>query len=255
MHDADRAGDVLGGQRHNHQRSGLDFLLNGRLGQDADPRPDLHRLLDGLDVVELHDHLHVDLVLAEDLVQLPADDQLAVKADERLAAKVREADLPHVRQAVPGAADQHHGLVAQGDDGQAAMGGRVGQDAQVGFLFQHRLVDPSRMQVLQAHIGLRVAGHELLHALAQGVEPHRIDGRHPHGPGDLLAERANLRLHPREAIENLAQGFKAHLPLGGQQERPLGAIDQLHRQQALELVHRLAHRRLADPVHRRPAGE
>src|SRR5207245_5664322 len=65
------------------RRSSDLFLLDGVPGQDRHSRRDRDRLLDRLDVVELHDRGDLDVVRAERAVDRLADRQPRVERDER----------------------------------------------------------------------------------------------------------------------------------------------------------------------------
>ena len=152
-------------------------------------------------------------------------------------------------------ADQHHPLRAQGDDVQVGRGGWIGDDAQVDFAVEHRLVDLVRAQVFQPHLGLRIAAHEILHAAAHVVQPDRVDRRHADQPGNLHAERADAGFDRVVEFQHLAKAVETGLSFRGQHEGPLRAIDQLNAEMPLQAMDRLRGRRLADFVQRRPAGE
>ncbi len=76
------------------KRAGFGFRPDRRLGQNADARADLHRLLDGLDIIEFHDYPHVYAALAEVAFDLLADAQVAIESRQNLRlAGVRRSRL------------------------------------------------------------------------------------------------------------------------------------------------------------------
>src|SRR5439155_26837166 len=81
-HGPDQVGNR---QRDGAQRPDPDFLLDGVPGQDRHAGRNHNRLLDRLDVVELHDRVDLDVVLAQRAVDRLADREPRVEGDERLA--------------------------------------------------------------------------------------------------------------------------------------------------------------------------
>src|SRR5712691_2820940 len=131
MDEADRADEVGQREGHGHERSDPDFLLDGMPRQQADARPDHDRLLDGLDVVEGHRDVELDVALAERAIDGLADRQPGVEGHERLAAEVRGRHRAPARQPVPWMADERHRLRAQRDDRERPILGRIRHDPDV----------------------------------------------------------------------------------------------------------------------------
>ena len=102
-------------QRQLHRREGLDLalLLDRGRGQDADAGRDADGLLDGLDIVELHRHVHLDPVLLERPVDGAPDRQVMVEGHEPRAVEVGRTHAPPPRQRVARVRHHHHGLLAQ----------------------------------------------------------------------------------------------------------------------------------------------
>src|SRR3989442_2109586 len=114
--DPDRTDEIGNAEGHDGERPDSRLLLHRVPGQDADARGDHDRLLDGLDVVELHHDVRLDVGLAERAVDRFADRQLAVERHEGLAIEVRGHDRPAPRQPVPWLANERHGLPGPEDD-------------------------------------------------------------------------------------------------------------------------------------------
>ena len=81
------------------------------------------RLLDRLDVVELHHHLDADARLAEDAVDGAPDRRVVVEGDEPLTLKVGRLGQAAARQPVARVADQHHGSSRSGTTSRARFAG------------------------------------------------------------------------------------------------------------------------------------
>ena len=158
-------------------------------------------------------------------------------------------------QPVRGRTNQHHPLRAQRNHLQVGRGGGIGDDPQVDFAVQDRVIDLVGPQVFQPHLGLGITPHEVLHAAAHVVQPDGVDRGHAHQPGDLHAKRADAGLDRIVEFQDLAKALETGLALGREHEGPLGAIDQLHAEMLLDAMDRLGGRRLADFVEDRPAGE
>ena len=80
------------------------------------------------------------------------------------------------------------------------------------------------------------------------VQADRVDRDHSNAPRHFLVQRAHLILQGVIALHQLAAALVIGLSLGREHERPLGAINQLHSQAALQLIDDLAGTRLRDPV-------
>src|SRR5262249_60164544 len=76
----------------------------------------------------------------------------------------------------------------------------------------------------------------------------RVERGHAHRAVDARLHRGDLGLRLLPRLEQPAAGLVERLALGGHDERALGAIEEGHAQLGLELLHRLARRRLGYDV-------
>src|SRR5579875_3638172 len=113
--DPERPQEGLVGDVDHGERLRAQLGLHDGLGQQRHAAPDLDHPLDGLDVVELHHVAHVDAVAAEDAVGLLAGGDVALEADHRLAGELRDRHLAVTGERMPGRADEHEPVLAEGD--------------------------------------------------------------------------------------------------------------------------------------------
>jgi hypothetical protein len=111
------------------------------------------------------------------------------------------------------------------------------------------------MQALQPHAGLRVRGHERLHVAAHVVQPHRVDGGHPHRPLHPLPRGGEIGPRLFESLEQRPAGVVEGAALVGGQERTAGAVEQRGVELGLQLLDGLARRGLRDGIGGGPAGD
>ena len=98
------------------------------------------------------------------------------------------------------------------------------------------------VQVLQTNFRLRILTPKPISETGQMGQSHRVNRTHPDGPNHILF--VLKRLHPRferliTADEVLASLIK-HLSMRGENQRSLGAINQLDAEPNFQLMHRLA---------------
>ena len=215
MDNADGAVQFGSDQADRHEAAVAAGLADRRLRQDADPGPDFHRLLDRLDIIELHHDSDVHRPLPQVAVDLLADAQVAIEGHKILALKVLGRHGRFLRQAVLRAADQRHAFAAQGDNVDVGRRGRVGDDAQVDLGVVDRVVHLVGTQILQPHLGLGVAPHEILHAPPHVVQSHGIDRRHADQTADIHAQRPDPGFDRVVEFQDLAKPLVTGLPFGG----------------------------------------
>src|SRR5882724_3705055 len=85
MDDPDRPHQPGQRERGHRERAHPELVVHGGPRQDAHPRVDTDRLLHRLDVVELHDHLDLDVVLLEGAVDGVAHRAVTIEGYELLA--------------------------------------------------------------------------------------------------------------------------------------------------------------------------
>ena len=89
MNDAERAHQGAAFEWDRHQPSLFDVHPQHAHGQDADAGAQRHGLFHGLDVVEVHDDVHVHAALAQVALDLSAHAQVVVEGHEILPGQVR----------------------------------------------------------------------------------------------------------------------------------------------------------------------
>ena len=119
---------------------------------------------------------------------------------------------------------------------------------------EHRLDHLVGMEALEQDARVRVHGHEGLHVAAHVVEADRVDRRHAHGALHPMPGRGEVRPRPLEARQEGPARLVEAAPLRRRLERPAGAVQELDVELGLELLDRLARRRLGDPAQAAPAG-
>src|SRR5262249_23830793 len=155
MDEADGPHEIGNAHRHHRERAERGLVLHRVPRQDRDAGRDDDRLLDRLDVVELHDRVDAYVVLAQRAVDRLADREPGVEGDERLAVEVGRGDDAPTREPVVGMAHERHRLGAERHDRQRAVGRRIRHDADVGLALHHRLDHLVRVQALQLDACLR----------------------------------------------------------------------------------------------------
>src|SRR3990167_8161536 len=95
--DGDGADEPRDGELDGGERPDLDLLQHRGPRQDADAGGDPDGLLDGLHVVELHDHGHAHAVLLEGAVDGSAHGEVVVEGHEGLAVEVGGGPPPPAR--------------------------------------------------------------------------------------------------------------------------------------------------------------
>ena len=102
------------------------------------------------------------------------------------------------------------GSSRRGSTCRARLAARIGQDAEVRLVVEHRLDHLVGVQALEEHPRVRIGGHERLHVAAHVVQADRVDRGHPHralhplpGGGEvgagLLEARRGARGKPRRS--------------------------------------------------------
>src|SRR5262249_14700127 len=81
LDDAERTDEPAAHQRNSNERARRHLLTQRWFRENRHRRRNLERLLDVLDVVELHDDVHGHVVLTEEAIHLPANDEVLVEAD------------------------------------------------------------------------------------------------------------------------------------------------------------------------------
>ncbi len=178
-----------------------------------------------------------------------------LEGHEALAREVGGRAQAPARQAMAGMRHQHHGLRSQREHLEGARRRRIGQDAEVRLVVEHRLHHLVGVQALEEHPRLRVRGHERLHVAAHVVQAHRVDRGHPHGALHPLAGGGEVGAGLVEALEQVAARVEEGLALLGGRERPPRPVEQRGVELALELPDGLARRRLGDAAGGGGAGE
>ena len=98
--DADGAVVHLIFEVERNERPGLDLLFNCGLRHDRYAGVNLHRTLDGFDIIKLHDGANLHARGAENLVDRLARRHVRLKGDELAAVQLFEINFFLVRQAV-----------------------------------------------------------------------------------------------------------------------------------------------------------
>ena len=176
--------------------------------------------------------------------------QVAIEGHELLPVEVAGGQGPAPGQSMGRVDDEHHGLGAQGHDLERPRRHRVGEDAEVRLVVQHRLHHLVRVQAFEQHPRLRIRRHEGLHVAAHVVQADRVDRGDPDRAFHALPGRRSSTRAFSKPCSSVAAGLVEELPLLRGQERAPGAVEQRHVQLALELLDGLARRRLGDPVAR-----
>src|SRR5262249_19350554 len=83
-----RTREIRDREGNDREGAGRRLALHGAAREDRHAGRDDDGLFDGLDVIELHHGVDLDVVLPERAVDRPADGQPGVKRDERLAVEV-----------------------------------------------------------------------------------------------------------------------------------------------------------------------
>src|ERR1017187_1825696 len=252
VEDGERAGEFAPLEPEHGERPLPRLLDHGRLRHDRDPVVDLDRALHGLDVVELHDGLDLELVLAEDLVDGLARRYVGVEPDELLAGKVGDGHLAALGERVLGVADDDEVVVPEGNHVDLADLGGKGHEPEVDAVVQDVLVDKVRASVLDADVDRGKVVEEPLDVGRKLVEPDRVDRRDPYGPAHHLLHLLELREEHLVGVEDLLRRFVDALALARQLELLLAAVDQERLEMALHGPRLLAHGRLGDAV--QPCG-
>src|SRR5262245_5522940 len=100
VNQSHRTREIRDGERNDRERACRRLALHGTAREDRHAGRDDDGLLDGLDVVELHHGVDLDVVLPERAVDRLANGQPGVERDERLAVEVGGRDDAAPRQAV-----------------------------------------------------------------------------------------------------------------------------------------------------------
>ena len=85
--------EIVPFQRHGHQAALGHFLLERGLGHNSDAAIEFEGAFNRFDVIELHGVLHLDPLIAQELVQRLAGRQVRVEADEVLAIERLKLEL------------------------------------------------------------------------------------------------------------------------------------------------------------------
>ena len=158
------------------------FLQDGGLGHDGDAGLDFHRALDGFDVVELHHRLHRHAVVLQDFVNGFAGGNIGFEADEFLARSTATSLIDFVfGQRMLRMADQHQRILAQGDQLQLGVLGRIGHQPQIHHVAQHVLINLVGPAVFDMDIDGGKELEEFFQVRRQIVQADAVNGRHANG--------------------------------------------------------------------------
>jgi hypothetical protein len=150
--------DVAGGM-NGRIRGGatnlLDLLLHGGLRHDCHTGIDLDGALHGFDVVELHDRIDLELVLAEDEVDRLARRDVGVEADELVTGERLDIDLAGLGEDVLRVRYEHEAVIAERHDFDLARLDREGHEAEVHGVVKDVLVNEVRAAVFDAAVDRR----------------------------------------------------------------------------------------------------
>ena len=108
-------------------------------------------------------------------------------------------------------------------------GSRIADQAQIGVVLLHRLVDAVRMLIFESHVGLGIVAEKLLQITVHVVQSDRIDRHHPHPAGNFFVQRAHLVFQRVVALHQLATAFVVGFALGREHEGSFRAIDRASR--------------------------
>ncbi len=154
-----------------------------------------------------------------------------------------------------GCADQHQLVLPEGEDLDAGAADRVGHDAEVDRRRDEVVVDLVGPAVLEVDVGGGVAAQELRQVGGQLVQADAVDGGHPEGPGNRVAEDLESVLHQAEPLQDLASAFVEEAARLGRGQASLPPLDQLAVVLLLQAANLLADGRLANVVQARGLGE
>ena len=225
-----------------------DFLFDGPPRDDGDAGVDLDRPLDGLDVVEFHDRLDGEAVIAEDPVDGAAGGDVGFEGDEFLPGNLGDGDFAAIRQRMLGAADRHQAVAAEGLDLDQAAGGGEGDEAEVAGAGQDVVVDLVGAAVFDVDVDAGMALEEALQVGGQLVEADAVDGGDADRSGDQVAALGDAVPEGIELLDDAEGGLVEKGSLGGEGEVLPAAVDEGDPEAALEGAELLADGGLGDAV-------
>src|SRR5678815_1203089 len=124
MNDADGTHELVHIQRDRRYHAVLDLPRHTCSWQDAHTRLNCDRLLDRLDVVELHRGFQPYTALTQRAIDRLADREVLLEGDELLSGQILRRHHALFCESIRSMTHKHHGLVMPGDDFQGAMRSR-----------------------------------------------------------------------------------------------------------------------------------
>ena len=231
-----------------------DLGLRRAPGHERDADAVGHESLDGLQGRKLHDDVEPGPVPREGADRAVAVRGPDVVGEEGLGAELPDGHLRAPRQPVPPGDEERQPVGREGDDGEAGIGGAIGEDADLRVAAHHLLGDPARERATHLDADEREA------PVVLGEDRQDVgDGVLVRRDGDLaLAEVAELpdgRLGVPAQVEHLVREASDDLAGRGQRAVLRRSVHERRADLLLEPAHRLAHRRLGAVEAGRRAGE
>ena len=137
------------------------FACHGGLGENRDTCVDFDSALHGLDVVELHNWLDVDILFAEESICCLASWNVWFESDKLESCNLVEIDGLALREWVLWADDENKDVVVERDDLELFVLLWVGDESEVDRVGEDVFVNVVRAAILDADIDLRVFGQEM----------------------------------------------------------------------------------------------
>ena len=88
-----------------------------------------------------------------------------------------------------------------------------------------KLVNSTRMLVLNVDIGLRIVANETLHEPVHVRQANRINRGHANAAGDFFMQRADFFFQGKVPLHQFATAFVIDFAFRGQHEGSLSAVD------------------------------
>ena len=226
----------------------LHFLSDGRLRDDRDAVIDFDGALHGLDVVELHDGLDLEFVLAEDLIDGLARRDVGVEADKFLRAQFFHVDLGALRQRMSGRGDEHEMIVAEGQHLDLALFHGESHETEIHGVVQNVFVDEVRAAVFHAYVDGGEIVQEFFDERRQLVQADRVNRGNADRPADDFFHLLQLAHELVVGVQHLLGRLVDAVTFARELKLLLAPVDQQRLKMALHRPRLLTHRRLGDAI-------
>ena len=193
---------------HGPQRSGPHFVLNSRSRDYGHTQVGFDRLLDGLDVIELHYVLDAYAPVPKYFIDSPPRWDVALESN-----KSQSIQDPDINSFLGGklmlrTAHKNERVVPQRHNLDLRPGGRISHDTHVNHVINDIFVNLVWPAVFDMDVHLGVGLDETLQYGRQLVDPDRIDRRHSHLSAYDIPEPLHLLGQRVKPVDYLATALE-----------------------------------------------